>query len=355
MFIPTAIFFLRTLVCCAISLSILVLFVPVFAQSTEIQERHLRLFKPLPAVMESPTNPITPAKVKLGRMLYYEPRLSKGHTVSCNTCHLLDAYGVDNKPVSDGHRGLKGDRNSPTVYNAAGHFRQFWDGRAADVEEQAKGPVTNPVEMAMPSEEHAVAVLNSIPEYVDLFRKAFPESNPPVTFDNFALAVGAFERKLVTPSRWDKFLLGERDALSRIEKAGFATFVDAGCPACHTGTYLGGTMYQKLGLMKPWPDQSDLGRFNETALAKDKMLFKVPSLRNVAKTGPYYHNGKVETLSEAVALMAEYETGRKLNPEGVASIVTFLRTLTGELPHEYIRPPALPSSSVSTPEPDQSE
>lgn len=331
------------------------LLVPLQAQSPEIPERQLRMFKPLPEVMASETNPVTDAKVYLGRMLYFENRLSKSHQFSCNSCHLLDKYGVDNETTSEGHRGLRGDRNSPTVYNAAGHFRQFWDGRSADVEEQAKGPVMNPVEMAMPSEEQILATLNSMPEYVEAFRKAFPESKPPVTFDNFALAVGAFERKLVTPSRWDKFLAGDRNALTAAEKAGFLKFTEAGCPACHAGAYLGGSMYQKLGLVKAWPDQSDLGRYKETKAEKDRMFFKVPSLRNVAKTAPYYHDGKVGTLSEAVALMAEYETGKTLSGADVASVVTFLEALTGELPHDYIRPPVLPKSTARTPKPDMSE
>jgi len=328
---------------------------PMLGQSSEVPERMLRAFKPLPAVMESATNPITDAKVELGRMLYYEPRLSKSQTISCNSCHMLDKYGVDNKATSDGHRGLKGDRNSPTVYNAAGHFRQFWDGRAADVEEQAKGPVMNPVEMAMPSEAQILATLNSMPEYVALFRKAFPASNPPVTFDNFALAVGAFERKLVTPSRWDRFLAGDRSALSAAEKAGFVKFSEAGCPTCHAGAYVGGAMYQKLGLVKPWPDHTDLGRFKVTQLEKDKMLFKSPSLRNIAKTGPYFHDGKVDNLGRAVALMAEHQTGKQLSTADVASIVAFLNALTGDLPLEYIRPPALPKSTPQTPKADTSE
>ncbi len=338
-----------------ILLSIPALLFTISAQSPEISDRQLRMFKPLPPVMESATNPITDAKVELGRLLYYENRLSKSHQFSCNSCHMLDKYGVDHEPTSPGHRGLRGDRNSPTVYNAAGHFRQFWDGRAVDVEEQAKGPVMNPVEMAMPSEQQILATLNSMPEYVAAFQKAFPESNPAVTFDNFALAVGAFERKLVTPSRWDKFLEGDRNALSAAEKAGFLKFVETGCPACHMGAYVGGGMYQKLGLVKPWPDQADLGRFKETKAEKDKMYFKVPSLRNVAKTAPYYHDGKVATLENAVALMAEYENGKKLQAAEVASIVAFLNALTGELPHGYIQPPALPRSTATTPKPDMSE
>jgi len=237
------------------------------------------------------------------------------------------------------------------VYNAAGHFAQFWDGRAADVEEQAKGPVMNPVEMAMPSEKQVVAVLKSMPGYVEAFDKAFPRDKDPVSFNNMAVAIGAFERKLLTPGRWDKFLAGDQTALTAEEKAGFNTFATTGCPTCHIGAYLGGNLYQKLGLMKPYPDQSDLGRYQVTKAESDKMFFKVPSLRNIEKTGPYFHNGKVATLEQAVAEMGEDELGRELSQAEVRSIVTWLKSLTGEVPAEYVKPPALPKSSGRTPKP----
>ncbi|MDZ7639842.1 MAG: cytochrome-c peroxidase [Bryobacterales bacterium] len=320
-------------------------------KSAEVPEGRLRIFKPLPASMDSSANPPTAAKIQLGRMLYFEPRLSKSQTISCNSCHMLDTYGVDNKPTSDGHRGLKGDRNSPTVYNAALHLSQFWDGRSPDVEDQAKGPVMNPVEMAMPSEGQVLAVLKSMPEYVSLFKQAFPGEADPVTFDNFALAVGAFERKLVTPSRWDRFLSGDAAALTAQEKAGLKTFLDSGCATCHSGVGVGGHMYQKLGIAKPWPDQSDLGRYQATKAEKDKLYFKVPSLRNIDRTGPYYHHGKIDKLKEAVFLMAEFELGKQLNDSEAVSIVTFLKALTGELPAEYIQPPALPKRTAQTPKP----
>ncbi len=196
---------------------------PATAPAAAIDPAKLQLFAPLPAVMESKSNPITEEKVALGRMLYYEKRLSKSQQIACNSCHLLDKFGVDGHPTSDGHKGQKGDRNAPTVYNAAGHFVQFWDGRAADVEAQAKGPVMNPVEMAMPTEKEVIAVLKSMPEYVDAFKKAFPEDKDPVNYDNMSKAIGAFERKLVTPARWDKLLAGDQNALTAEEKAGFNT------------------------------------------------------------------------------------------------------------------------------------
>lgn len=319
---------------------------------TRIAPERLRMFQPLAAEFDSAANPVTEQKVTLGRMLYFEPRLSKSQSISCNSCHPLDRYGVDGERVSDGHRGLKGTRNAPTVYNAAAHFAQFWDGRAPTVEEQAKGPVLNPVEMAMPSAGRAAAVLKSMPEYVKAFEDAFPDQKNPVTFDNMAAAIGAFERKLVTPSRWDKFLRGDTAALTDEEAAGFNRFVDAGCAACHNGQLVGGGMYQKLGAATPWPDNSDPGRFDVTKSNADRLVFKVPSLRNIDKTAPYFHDGRVETLDRAVDMMAIYQLGRRLNDEDVQAIMAWLKTLTGDLPADYIGQPKLPKSTPGTPLPD---
>ncbi len=315
----------------------------------------LRAFAPLPAVMEAESNPITGEKVFLGRILYYDPRLSKGQDISCNDCHQLDSFGVDGEPTSEGHKGVRGDRNSPTVYNAAGHFTQFWDGRAADIEEQAKGPVLNPVEMAMPSEDYVLNVLRSMPEYETLFKAAFPDAEEPITYDNMARAIGAFERKLVTPSAWDRFLQGDAQALNEAQLAGLDEFLGANCQMCHMGAYFGGSLFQKLGVMKPWPDQSDTGRHKVTGNEADKMMFKVPSLRNIAKTGPYFHDGKTGTLDEAISLMAEYELGTELTEQQRESIAVFLDALTGEIPVEYIRKPNLPASTAKTPKPDLSD
>jgi len=312
----------------------------------------LHAFGPLPEVMASDANPITEEKVGLGRMLYYETRLSKSQKISCDSCHLLDQYGTDGQPTSDGHNGQRGDRNAPTVYNAAGHLAQFWDGRATDVEEQAKGPVMNPIEMAMPTKEQVVAVLKSMPEYVAAFQAAFPGEKDAVSFDNMARAVGAFERKLVTPSRWDKFLRGDQNALTSEEKAGFRAYVEAGCQTCHAGTYVGGNLYQKLGMAKTWSDTSDPGREKVTKNPMDRLVFKVPSLRNVEKTGPYFHNGKVETLAQAVSLMAEYQLGKTLSDAQVKSIIIWLGALTGNIPAEYIKAPVLPKGTAKTPKPD---
>jgi len=329
--------------------TVLLLVATLTATAAEIDSAKLAAFQPLPAAMGSSKNPTTEDKVRLGRMLYYEARLSRNQEISCNSCHMLDKYGVDHERFSTGFKGQKGTRNSPSVYNAAGQIAQFWDGRAADVEEQAKGPVLNPVEMATLNAQAAVAVLKSMPEYVAAFRKAFPGQADPVTFDNMAKAIGAFERNLVTPSRWDKYLKGDKAALTAEEKAGFNKFVDTGCQACHMGAYVGGQMFQKLGLAKPYPDKSDLGRFTVTKQESDQMMFKVPSLRNVANTAPYFHNGSSATLEDAVRKMAEYQLGRKLTDSDVKLIVTWLKSLTGQLPMEYIKAPALPKSTSRTP------
>jgi len=296
----------------------------------------------LPDTINSDANPVTPAKIDLGRMLFYDARLSKNHDVSCNSCHNLANYGVDGKPVSIGDKGQLGGRNSPTVYNAAGHFLQFWDGRAPNVEEQAKGPILNPVEMAMPSEAEVVATLRKIPGYRDAFRAAFPGAAEPITYDNMARAIGAFERKLLTPSRWDRFLSGDQTAITPDEMAGHHQFMMAGCMACHNGPYVGGQAFQKLGAKKAWPEGGDTGRMGVTGNTSDRLLFKVPSLRNVEKTGPYFHTGRVATLEEAVRLMGEYQLDKKLDDAQVARIVAWLKTLTGEIPAGYIRQPVLP-------------
>ena len=293
-------------------------------------------------------------KVKLGQMLYHEKRISKNHDISCNSCHDVNNYGVDGKPTSPGHKGQLGGRNSPTVMNAYTHIAQFWDGRAADVEEQAKGPVLNPIEMAMPSERVVLKVLKSMPEYRAAFKAAFPKEKRPVTYQNFANAVGAFERQLATPSRFDIFLGGDDSALNEAEQEGLAVFMESGCIACHMGAQLGGHMYQKLGLVKAWPNQKDQGRFEVTKKEEDRMFFKVPSLRNIEKTGPYFHDGQTQSLEEAVKMMAAHQLGKELTDQQVTSIITFLKTLTATPAAEYLAIPELPKTTRRTPKPDPS-
>ena len=320
--------------------------------SDETDPAALKMFAPLPEVVASGLSTPTETQISLGRMLYFDPRLSRSQTISCNTCHPLASYGLDGQATSEGYRGQRGGRNAPTVYNAAGHFAQFWDGRAADVEEQAKGPVRNPIEMAMASEQEVTAVLESMPEYVAAFQRAFPQDPEPVCLDNLGIAIGAFERRLLTPGRWDRFLKGDQAALTATEKAGLRAFLAVGCQSCHAGAYLGGSSFQKLGVAKPYPDTSDPGRFNVTQNEADRMFFKVPSLRNIAMTGPYFHNGRVVSLSEAVAQMAEYQRAQRLSERQISEIVTWLGALTGELPGEYIKEPVLPRSTAATPKPE---
>lgn len=311
----------------------------------------LNAFAVLPAKMLPASGAVSDDAVSLGKQLYFDPRLSKNQEISCNTCHGLDTYGVDNKATSPGHKGQLGARNSPTVYNAALHSAQFWDGRAKDVEEQALGPILNPVEMAMTDEAAVVAVVRSMPEYVASFKKVFPADKEPVTFVNVGKAIGAFERTLVTPSRWDTYLAGDDSALTSEERAGLARFLDVGCNTCHVGPGVGGRDFKKLGQAKAWPTEvKDNGRFDFTKDPADKQFFKVPSLRNIAKTAPYFHDGSIKTLDEAVKLMATHQLGKELSAADVTSIVTFLESLTGELPK--IEKPELPKSTAKTPKPD---
>ena len=312
-----------------------------------------QLFGELPEEVANPANPITDAKVELGRKLYFDTRLSKNHDIACNSCHRLDRFGVDGEPTSPGHRGQRGDRNSPTVLNAALHLAQFWDGRAADVEEQAQGPVLNPVEMGMPAAPVVEQVLRSIPGYAPLFAAAFPDEKDPVTFVNAARAIGAFERRLLTPGRFDAFMAGDTNALSAREREGLDTFIKTGCVTCHVGPAIGGSLYQKLGVVKPF-ETEDEGRFAVTKNESDLHVFKVPGLRNIAKTGPYFHDGSVTSLEEAVRLMAWHQLGVDLPQEKVTSIVTFLNALTAAPDPKLAAEPELPPSGPDTPAPDPS-
>ncbi|TNE86319.1 MAG: c-type cytochrome [Deltaproteobacteria bacterium] len=315
--------------------------------------KHAALFKPLPKDMAVDGKARTEAMIDLGRQLYYDARLSKNHDISCNSCHMLDKYGQDGEPTSPGHKGQRGGRNSPTTYNAALHLSQFWDGRAADVEEQAKGPVLNPVEMAMPDEGYVLKVLTSIPGYQEGFKAAFPDDEDPITYDNFAKAVGAFERGLVTPAPFDKYLEGDAAALTDEQKAGLDLYVSTGCTTCHNGVAVGGAMYQKLGLVKPY-ETADKGRGDLTGNEAENYFFKVPSLRNITETAPYFHDGSIASLDEAVKLMASHQLGKELDDAQVKSIVTFLGALKGEPDAAYIAKPELPESGPETPKADPS-
>jgi cytochrome c peroxidase len=308
------------------------------APTAAVPDAHKAPFKPLERATVTEAEK---AKIDLGRMLYYETRLSAGNDISCNSCHQLDKFGADGEATSPGHKGQRGGRNSPTSLNAFLHIAQFWDGRAPDVEAQAKGPVTNPIEMAMPDAAAVEKLLAGVPGYVAAFKAAFPGQPNPVTYDNMAAAIGAFERKLTTPGRFDKYLAGDGAALTAEEKKGLDTFLATGCQTCHNGATIGGSMYMKLGAVVPY-ETKDLGRFSVTKSEADKYVFKVPSLRNVAETGPYFHDGSIATLDEAVTKMAKHQLGKELKPEEVSSIVAFLKALTGEVDAAYVAKPTLP-------------
>ena len=318
-----------------------------------LQAKAKGIFAALPAFMDKGGVRATDDQIALGRALYYDTRLSKNQDISCNSCHDLANFGVDGKPTSPGHKGQLGGRNSPTSLNAALHIAQFWDGRAADVEAQAKGPVLNPGEMAMKDEAAVVGVLKSIPGYEEMFKKAFPDQPDAITYDNMANAIGAFERGLVTPSPFDAFLGGDLKALNADQLAGLETFMDTGCVACHSGVGVGGAGYFKLGQAVPY-ETKDLGRFELTKVETDKGVFKAPSLRNVTKTGPYFHDGSIATVDQAVTLMAKHQLGKEIDAATAGKIVSFLGALEGKLDATYAAKPELPASGPKTPKPDPS-
>ncbi|WP_150537087.1 cytochrome-c peroxidase [Neisseria flavescens] len=330
----------------------------ISAEDKALLERAQATFKPLPDLAEmQKVRPFTEEQVKLGQQLWYENRLSKGNTVSCNSCHNLATAGVDNMPTSAGHKSQFGARNSPTALNAALLGSQFWDGRAADVEEQAGGPLLNPVEMANATEADAAAKIAGIPEYQEKFKAAFPEDGA-VSFKNITTALGAFERTLLTPTRWDDYLKGNVSALSEQERKGVRAFMDNGCIACHNGVNLGGTMFQKFGLVDGpyWKHiddpKHDKGRADVTKKAEDEFFFRVPGLRNVERTYPYFHNGSVWELDKAVNIMAKAQLGKTLAPEDTENIVAFLKALSGNVPESARTMPELPVSHDVKSQPD---
>ncbi len=270
-------------------------------------------------------------KAELGKKLYHDTMLSADGTISCASCHMLHKGGVDGAKVSTGIKGQKGGVNSPTVYNSANNFVQFWDGRAKDLKAQALGPVENPIEMG-DKWENVVKKVSANEEYKKAFDKIYAGK---VTKENIADAIAEFETTLITPdSRFDKFLKGNKNALTFQEKKGYQLFQDYGCTTCHNGTYLGGNSYQTMNeeyfKARGNINQNDYGRFNVTKDEADKYSFKVPSLRNVALTAPYFHDGNVKTLDEAVKLMGKYQLGVDLKPDEIKAISAFLNSLTGK-------------------------
>jgi cytochrome c peroxidase len=307
--------------------------------------RLLRRFRALRTALDPAGQALLTGQVELGRTLYFDTRLSKNGTLSCNGCHPLNRYGTDAEVTSPGNEGKRGARNAPTVYHAAGQFALFWDGRALDLEAQAKFPILNPIEMAMESGLQVERTLQRIPEYAAMFQRAFPRDKQPISFAHVAQALSAFERGLVTPARWDRYLTGDNTALSAAEVEGLRVFTNVGCMVCHTGEFVGGSMFEKVGVVEPWPNQKDLGRYSVTKDERDRMVFKVPTLRNVEKTAPYFHDGSVATLTEAVRMMGRHQLGLELSDDEIAAIELWLKSLTGQLPMDYIKPPVLPGAA----------
>ena len=310
------------------------------------------------AIPEPPSEvsgrPVTAERVELGRMLFFEPRLSRSHVITCNTCHSIGTGGADNVPASVGHGWQRGPRNSPTVFNAVFNAAQFWDGRAADLAEQAGGPVQASVEMNS-TPELVVETLSSIPRYVELFGEAFPESGG-ITFEDVTIALEAFETTLVTPNApFDRWIGGDDSAMTATEVEGLQLFFETGCASCHNGVNFGGQTYFPFGVLeRPGADilpEDDKGRFEVTATATDEYVFRASPLRNVELTAPYFHSGQVWDLEQAVAIMGTSQLGREISEDEAEKIAAFLRTLTGEQPQvEY---PILPPSTAGTPLPER--
>lgn len=321
-------------------------------------------FEPLPQSAPVPAdNPMSEAKVSLGKQLYFDPRLSVDGTVSCNSCHNVMANGTDNRSVSKGVFGHVGDRNAPTVWNSAFMSAQFWDGRAADLEAQAKGPFLNPVEMGMPNPESVVQRVRDIPGYRQSFVAVFDQGEESISFDNIAKAIAAFERQLITPnSPFDRFARGDESAISETAKRGMQLVERVGCTSCHSGAnFSGPDLPPGTAFLQPFPIFSDNeyiaryqldndeGKYESTGRVEDKQLFKVPSWRNVALTAPYFHNGSVKTLDEAVRVMAKTQLNISLEDNQVNDIVAFLNSLSGEFPQLTMpRLPESPNESVIT-------
>ena len=326
---------------------------PAVAQTDQMKEAQ-QLFKPIPSTPPALSgNPATPAKLELGKMLYFDPRLSASHAISCASCHNLGLGGADAEPTSIGHRWQHGGRNAPTVFNAVFNIAQFWDGRAKDLEQQASGPMVNSVEMASPA-THVTEQLKGITGYEPLFAAAFPDASEKITLPHVQQAIAVFEATLITPdAAFDRYIKGDANALSAVQKEGLALFIGKGCAACHNGINIGGGSYAPFGVVaKPGDDllpSSDKGRFMVTKTAGDEYVFRVPSLRNVALTAPYFHTGQVWNIRQAVAIMGSSQLGIELSDQEVDRITAFLASLSGVPPKIVL--PVLPPSGAQTPRP----
>lgn len=319
-----------------------------------LMSRAQALFKPIPVTAPAlPGNAASAPKVELGKMLYFDPRISASHAISCNSCHNIGLGGADAEETSIGHHWQRGGRNAPTVFNAVFNTAQFWDGRAKDLEAQAGGPMVNPIEMASPR-EHVSEQLAEIPGYVSAFKEAFPGEANPVTLANAQKAIAVFEATLITPNApFDRFLRGDAAALSTRQTDGLRMFIDRGCAGCHKGINIGGDVYAPFGVVEnPGAEllpPGDKGRLAVTKSATDAYVFKVPTLRNIALTAPYFHSGRSWDLRQAVAVMGTSQLGTQLLPGEIEAIVAFLDSLTGEQPK--IAYPILPPGVATSPRP----
>ena len=320
----------------------ILLVLPVSAVGAEdsdlLMRRANRFFEALPGQMPGADDD-TEQRIALGKKLFFDKRLSINDSQACVSCHRLDDgfAGVDNLPTSPGARGEIGRRNSPTVLNAGWQVALFWDGRADDLVDQARQPILNPIEMGMPDEDTVVQKIRGIDEYRQLFAAAFPHRQPAITYQNLAEAIAAFERTLITPSRFDDFLDGDSAALSEEEQRGLNTFLGLDCNSCHDGVLLGGETFEMLGKEHPYENQADQGQFEVTGNIEDRMFFKVAPLRNVALTAPYFHDGKIATLEEAIRQMGKLQLNEDLDNEQVGDIASFLKALTDKKREQYLR------------------
>lgn len=311
----------------------------------------LNLFAPIP---ESVETPLMDDATKLGQMLFFDKRLSRGQDVACVSCHDFAKAGQDGEAAATGTKKQRATRNTPSVLNAGGAFAQGWDARATTIDELVVPHILDPAIMGMPDEKRVTETIASIPAYAAAFKKVFPDESPTVSADTVGRALGTYTKKLFARSRWDRYLAGDKAALNDAELGGVATFVEAGCTSCHQGKYVGGTQAAKLGIAKPWPGPAgeEPGRFAVSKQEADRGMWKVPSLRNVARTGPYLHDGSVASLEEMTRLMARHQAGRELSEPQIKAIVTWLGTLDGEAPKVLTTKPQLPPSGPKTPKAD---
>jgi cytochrome c peroxidase len=327
----------------------------VFAEDSQqaLLERARQVFKPLPPDAGTAEHPVTPERVALGKALFFESRVSNDGAVSCAKCHLPTLYGTDALPTSIGNHGKVLPRNAPTIFNTALQFAQHYGGNRKDVEEQAVKALVSPLAYGNADYAAAEAKLRAIPGYRALFEKAFPGESEPVTADNWGKAIGAYERVLLTPAPFDRYLMGDANALNAQAQRGLDKFMSIGCGGCHSGVTVGGQMYQKFGLTQDYWTLTgsqevelfkgrDKGRFQDTKNESDAFIFKVQQLRNVAVTPPYFHDGSVAELKDAVRIMAKLQLGRELSTDDIADIVAFLESLTGAVPREFAQVPNLP-------------